>query len=191
MPEIHHSFLGYSVWLLRWIHLNLHFRNRVAWDSYIALSAKLQRNSDGYGNGGSIQIEPGARISDGVILAPYGGSIFIGKNVYIGPYCVLYGHGGLTIGHNTLIAAHTVIIPANHGFSDVTLPMNQQPLSKRGIEIGEDVWIGCGVRVLDGVKIGRGSIVGAGSVVNKSLDEYSIAVGIPAKAFKSRNEVRQ
>ncbi len=40
----------------------------------------------------------------------------IGNNVFVGPYSVLYGHGGLVIGDNSLIASHVTIIPSNHYF---------------------------------------------------------------------------
>ena len=83
---------------------------------YMAASAKIQINTDDCVLGGRVRISKGVIISDGVIIAPYGGSIEIGASAYIGPYCVLYGHGGLTIGRNTAIGAHTIIIPANHGF---------------------------------------------------------------------------
>lgn len=153
---------------------------------YLAQSAKLQLDADGYAFDGQIHISSGSRISEGVILAPYGGSIFIDENVYVGPYCVLYGHGGLTVGKNTLIASHTVIIPANHGFSQIDIPIRNHPLTKLGIRIGEDVWIGSGVRVLDGVSIGNGCVIGAGAVVTKSLEDYSVAVGVPARTISKR-----
>jgi len=66
--------------------------------------------------------------------------------------------------------------------------MLQPSYSKGGITIGEDVWLGAGVIVLDGSGIGRGTIVGAGSVVTDVLPEYCIAVGTPAKKTKDRKQ---
>ncbi len=173
-------------WALRWTLLNRQPGIHVDWMVNLAESAKLELNLDGYESGGQIYISPRVRISEGVILAPFGGSIHIGENVYVGPYCVFYGHGGLTIGKNTLIAAHTVIIPGNHGVSRVDIPIRIQNVTKLGVRIGEDVWIGSGVQVLDGVSIGKGCVIGAGSVVKKSLDDYSVAVGVPAKVIRKR-----
>ncbi len=176
-----------------WLRLQvqIHLLNRkpnvqISPKSYLGKDVKFQLTSDGYNLGGHISVSDGVRISDGVILAPYGGSIDIGENVYIGPYCVLYGHGGLKIGKDTLIAAHTVIIPANHSFEDISAPIREQPVKCRGIQIGENVWIGSGVRILDGVFVGNGCVVGAGSVVTESLEDFAVAAGVPAKVIKLR-----
>lgn len=100
---------------IRVSRLNMRPGVRIASSSYIAKSAMLQTDSDGCSFGGRILVSDGVVISDGVIIATYGGSIEIEARAYIGPYCVLYGHGGLAIGRNTMIGAHTVIVPANHG----------------------------------------------------------------------------
>lgn len=148
----------------------------------------IQTESDGVSFGGRIRVAERVIVSDGVILATYGGTIEIEAGVYIGPYCVLYGHGGLTIGRNAMIGAHTVIVAANHGFARIDVPMNAQPLTKEGITIGEDVWIGAGCRVLDGVRIGDGAIIGAGAVVTRDIAPYGVAMGVPAAVVRSRRE---
>lgn len=84
------------------------------------------------------------------------------------------------------IAAHTVIIPANHNFDRMDLPISRQGLTTKGINIGNDVWIGANVVILDGVEIGDGCVIGASSVVTKSIPNNSVAVGNPAKVIKSR-----
>lgn len=53
-------------------------------------------------------------------------------------------------------------------------------------KIGNDVWIGARVTILDGVCIGDGAIIGAGAVVTSDIPPYAIAVGIPAKVIKYR-----
>lgn len=166
--------------------LNMSPGIRIAVSTYIARSAIIQANSDGSALGGSIVVAEGVAISDGVIVAPYGGTIEIEANSYIGPYCVLYGHGGLKIGRRTMIGAHTVIIPANHGFEQTDVPMKAQPLTRKGIHIADDVWVGSGCKVLDGVRIGRGAVIGAGSVVTRDIDAYSIAFGVPAAVVGRR-----
>lgn len=138
---------------------------------------------------GTITLGNNVRICQGAILATFGGEIRIGDNVYIGPYCVLYGHGGLTIGADTLVAAHSVIIPANHVFEDSERPIRQQGETRQGIQIGKDCWLGTGVKVLDGVNIGDGSVIAAGAVVTRPIPNYVVAAGVPARIVKNRGRV--
>jgi acetyltransferase-like isoleucine patch superfamily enzyme len=175
--------------ILHWIRvgrLNRRPGIRIALSAYLGAGARIQTDCDGGRFGGRIRVAEWVTISDGVIISTYGGTIEIGEYAYIGPYCVLYGHGGLTIGRNTMIGAHTVVIPANHGFARIDVPMSEQPLTREGIQIDDDVWIGAGCSVLDGVRIGRGAVVGAGSVVTKDVEPYGVALGVPARVAWSR-----
>lgn len=121
-----------------------------------------------------------------VMIATYEGKIRIGNRVGINPYSILYGHGGLVIGDDVLIAAHTVIIPANHNFSRRDIPINTQGESRKGVTIGNDVWLGARVTVLDGVTIGQGAIVAAGAVVTQDVAPYTIVGGVPARVLSTR-----
>lgn len=137
---------------------------------------------------GIIEIGPATEILHGCLLMTYGGIISIGSNCSINPYTIIYGHGpGTIIGNNVLIAGQCMIIPANHIFSRLDVPINQQGTNSKGIVIEDDVWIAAGCTILDGVRIGKGAIVAAGSVVNRSVAPYSIVGGVPAKFIKSRN----
>lgn len=59
------------------------------------------------------------------------------------------------------------------------------------IAIGNDVWIGANVIVIDGIRIGDGAIVAAGSVVTKDVPPYAIVGGVPAKVIRFRFEQYQ
>ena len=52
-----------------------------------------------------------------------------------------------------------------------------------GVEIARDVWIGAGAKILDGVTVGQGAIIAAGAVVTRSVDEWQIVAGVPAKVI--------
>lgn len=52
--------------------------------------------------------------------------------------------------------------------------------------IGNDVFIGANVTVLDGIHIADGAVIGAGAVVTNDIPPYSVAVGVPAKVVKYR-----
>ena len=57
---------------------------------------------------------------------------------------------------------------------------------KRGVNIGNDVWIGYDAVVLPGVTIGDGAVVGANAVVTKDVPPYAIVAGVPAKVLRYR-----
>ena len=56
------------------------------------------------------------------------------------------------------------------------------------VEIGDYVFVGPGVIILQGVKIGRGAVVAAGSVVTKDVEPYAIVGGVPARCLGRREE---
>jgi len=139
--------------------------------------------------GGSIAIGRKCEFLAGSIVETYGGDVRIGNNVSLNYYSVLYGHGGLTIGDDVRIAAHVVVIPANHGTADAEL-IRRQPLTALGVTIGNDVWIGAGVRILDGVRIPPGCVIAAGAVVTPSLEmePRGIYGGVPAQKISERSK---
>ena len=52
--------------------------------------------------------------------------------------------------------------------------------------IGNDVWIGSYVKIMEGVTIGDGAVVAAGAVVTKDVPPYAIVGGVPARVIKYR-----
>lgn len=136
--------------------------------------------------GGSISIGNNCELRFGTMIASYGGDIKIGENCSFNPYCIIYGHGGLSIGNGVRIATHTIIVPSNHRYSDLSVPIYQQGEKCRGITIEDDVWIGSGAKILDGVHISKGCIIGAGTVLTKSTERYGIYAGVPGRKIKDR-----
>lgn len=118
------------------------------------------------------------------------GVALVGRRVTIGEGSVICGHGGLSVGDNTMISWHCSIIPANHLFDNADIPIRMQGEERLGIRIGKNVWIASGVTVLDGVSIGDECVVGAGAVVSSDLPPFSVAVGIPAHVVRDRREPR-
>lgn len=136
--------------------------------------------------GGIVSIGNMNSFFKGVMIMTYGGNIQIKNECSFNPYTILYGHGGLEIGNAVRVAAHTCIIPANHVFDSTDVPIKDQGLSKKGICIADNVWIGAGVKILDDVRIESGVVVAAGAVVTKNLHENAIYGGVPAKLISKR-----
>ncbi|MBD2302667.1 MULTISPECIES: DapH/DapD/GlmU-related protein [Nostocales] len=113
-------------------------------------------------------------------------SIYIDEETFIGPHVCIAGPGDITIGKHCMIAAHSGIYANNHNFTNPLEPIKDQGITRKGIVIEDDCWLGHGVTVLDGVTIGQGSVIGAGAVVTKDIPPFSVAVGVPAKVVKNR-----
>jgi len=134
--------------------------------------------------------------------------IFIGNNVTIGRNCVLScKDGDLNIGDNTIIninayiqsakrvdigkdvgiGAYCYIIGAgDHIMTRTDIPIMAQGQIVKGITIEDNAAIGTGAKIKDGITIGRDAFIGAGAVVTKSIPEFSIAMGVPARVVKKR-----
>lgn len=76
--------------------------------------------------------------------------------------------------------------------------ISTHPFFYRGVQaehkpvtIGNDVFVGVNVTVLDGVKIGDGAVIGAGAVVSKDIPPYAIAVGCPIEIKRYRLNEKQ
>ena len=114
-------------------------------------------------------------------------NLVLGSNVSIHRFCYIDAIGGVQIGSEVSIAHSSSIVSFNHAWSNEDMAIKYNPITTRGIIIEEDVWIGCGVRILDGVKICRRSIVAAGSVVIKEVKSKTLVGGVPCKELKNLN----
>lgn len=121
------------------------------------------------------------------VIANKGVGVSIGNNTGINTNVFLGGQGGIDIGDNVLIGPGVKIFSENHVFSDPNIIIKDQGVTRLGVRIENNCWIGANVTILDGVNIGQGCIVAAGSVVTKSIPPNSVAKGVPAKFLKRRN----
>lgn len=118
------------------------------------------------------------------------------NNVRIGRFCsiapfveVVYGRHAV----NEFVSSHPAFYSTvgQAGFSFVNeTKFDEVSFADKDkvyrVNIGNDVWIGYGAKIMEGVTIGDGAIIGAGSIVTKNVEAYGIYVGIPAKKIKSR-----
>ena len=122
------------------------------------------------------QIRTGAKLGENCIL---GKSVFIdfdvtiGNNVKIQNFVSVYH--GVTIEDNVFIGPHVC-------FTNDILPRANQPdwtlvetLVKKGVSIGANSTIVCGIT------IGEYTMIGAGSVVTKNTNPFTLVFGNPAK----------
>jgi acetyltransferase-like isoleucine patch superfamily enzyme len=155
-------------------------------DDNAVLDAKGEANE-------GIRVGANVYIGRNTALSCKEGSIFLDDYVNISANCSLLSETKIRLGRYSFLAGECYLVAGgNHRITDTTAPIMFQPsLDKGGIAIGEDVWLGAGVIVLDGVSIGRGSVVGAGAVVAASLPDFSYAVGSRALRISDRRELAE
>lgn len=121
-------------------------------------------------------IEDFVTINNGV------GDVIIGDYSMIGIGSVIIGP--VTIGNHVMLAQNIVVSGLNHGYEDPQTPPSLQKEIRKQIIISDDVWIGANSVLTAGITIGKHVVVGAGSVVTKSIPDYCVAVGNPARIIK-------
>ena len=133
--------------------------------------------------GSLIVISENVVIDSFVKIKPAGGrgSLIIGPGSFVNSGCVLYTGNGVRIGRSVAIAANCTFASANHEYArkDVLIVKQGFRPSKGGIVIGDDVWIGENVVVLDGASVGNGCVISAGSVVRGTLADFGVYGGNP------------
>ncbi|MYT73596.1 MULTISPECIES: acyltransferase [unclassified Streptomyces] len=112
------------------------------------------------------------------------GDVTTGRDCTINAYTVVRGRTAL--GDSVRIGAHTSLLGFNHTYTDPDTEVHRQPLTSAGIRVGDDVWIGSHVVILDGVEVGDRAVVAAGAVVTKDVPAGAIVGGNPARVIKWR-----
>ena len=121
------------------------------------------------------------------VLSCKNGDLYIGDNTVININTFIQSAKKVDIGKNVIISAFCYIIGAgDHIMTRTDIPIIAQGQTVKGITIEDNVVIGAGAKIKDGITIGRDAFIGAGAVVTKSIPEFSIAVGVPARVIKKR-----
>jgi acetyltransferase-like isoleucine patch superfamily enzyme len=120
-------------------------------------------------------------------------AIILEDGCRIGRQSIISAKNEIHIMQNTILSPSVLLMDHNHAFEDVNVPIARQPMTPGGtIRIEEGCWIGFGAAIVssrDELVIGRGSVVGANSVVTRSLPEYSVVAGNPARIVKQYDPV--
>ncbi len=123
-----------------------------------------------------------------------GASVEVGDRTFIGKSSLIAAER-ISIGDDVLISWDVTIVDHESHSVAWDLRANDVLNWKNGkkdwthvrispVTIGPKVWIGFGAKILRGVSIGEGSVVAAGAVVTRSVPEWTVVAGVPAKVIK-------
>jgi len=113
-------------------------------------------------------------------------AVSIGKGCSSAGATVISAVRSVILEENVLLARNVYISDHIHKYSDIDIPIMAQGLDKiEPVLIKRGSWLGQNVVVCPGVTIGVGAVIGANSVVTKSIPDYCVAAGAPARVLKS------
>ena len=110
----------------------------------------------------------------------FAANIEIGTNVSWNAGCYLDAKGGIKLGNFSMLIEYVKIFTHSHSEHD------HMVREYNAVEIGDYAKVYTGATVLPGVKIGTGAIVATGAIVTKSVDDFTLVGGIPAKPMRKR-----
>jgi acetyltransferase-like isoleucine patch superfamily enzyme len=135
---------------------------------------------------GKIVIHDHVRLENDVRLVAANDAILtLEEKCFLGPHNIINCGVDVTIGTYTISGPSVIIQSSNHGMDKGT-PIWEQNHTYGVVNIGKDVWLGAGAKILAGVTIKDGGVVGAGAVVTKNVKPNEIVGGIPAKHIGER-----
>ena len=118
-------------------------------------------------------------------FSKYGKGFELGSNSGIGKFAFFGASGGIKIGNDVIMGEYVSFHSENHNFTSKDELIRNQGVTSKGIEIGNNVWVGAKVTFLDGTNIKDGSVVAAGAVVKGDFPPNVVIGGVPAKIIKN------
>lgn len=167
------------------VNVALRHPHKIAIADNVVIDDACCLDAKGTDNKGII-IGKGVFVGRNTILSCKNGDIVIDDAANIGFNCEIFSASRVRVGKSVLMAAYTYLVGGDHLYDRTDIPVLEQGRTARGIDVGDNVWLGTHVVVTDGSQVGRDAIVGAGAVVVGEIPDFCIAAGIPAKVMRDR-----
>jgi acetyltransferase-like isoleucine patch superfamily enzyme len=156
------------LWLSRRREVNGRFKRTLPLADYVV--DRWEKATElGFGAGSSIY-------DSSLVL----GDVVVGENVWVGPFTILDGSGGLRIGNGCDISAGVHLYSHSTARRCVSAHTYDQ-VEHQPVVIGNHVFIGPNSVINMGVRIGDHAVVGAGAVVTRDVAPYAVVAGVPAR----------
>jgi len=178
----------YALLFARLVFWKLRYRRRLVLDglAFIGPRCAIQ-----IGKKGRLELGRWSWVGHGCKLRCHEGVISIGAKTVLGQECTISAYQHVSIGRECVIADRTMFIDFDHGIVDVERPIRLQGIYKRDVQVGNNVWIGYGACVLRGVTVGDNAVIGTNAVVTRDVPPNAVAVGVPARVIRMREEPEQ
>jgi acetyltransferase-like isoleucine patch superfamily enzyme len=122
-------------------------------------------------------------------------TIVLEDNCSVGFGTIISAANRIHLEQGVLIGQVVIIQDHNHAYEDVGVPIADQGIAGEGsIRIGQGTWIGHGASIIcprGELKIGRNCVVAANSVVTRSVPDFSVVAGFPARVIRQYDPERR
>ena len=115
----------------------------------------------------------------------YANQIEIGDNVSWNAGCYIDSKGGVKFGDFAMLTEYVKIFSHSHSEHD------HMQREYNGVEIGPYAKVYTNASILPGDKLGTGAVVATGAIVTKSVDDFTLVSGIPARVQRMRKYDRK
>ena len=157
-------------------------RGVIAWSARVKSPSRLT-----LGRGVSIQLGSIVHCG-GKAWSEFNGYVRLGNGVAIGPYCILYGAGGIELG-NFVHLGPGVKLMSQAGRHDAKRLSSDPTYNFAPIRIGAGSWIGAGAVIHGGATLGRCVNVAPNSVVAGEVPDYAVVVGNPGRVLMKNEAI--
>jgi len=159
-----------AVWSL---HETLRREIRARWNRNLPFADEL---FDRWERAAFLGFEAGASIYDSSLVL---GDVQVGEETWIGPFTVLDGRGGLSIGRYCSISAGVQLY--SHDTLKWALTGGKAAEEREPTRVGDCCYIGPMSIVGKGVTVGEHSVIAANSFVRQDVPPFSVAAGSPVR----------
>lgn len=126
------------------------------------------------------RVGAGARVDPSVrIWAPW--NLELGAACTVGPRVDLYSVAAIRIGENAVVSQNAHLCAAGHDVDSADFRLTPAP-----IVIGDHAWVAADAFIAPGVRLGDGAVAGARACVTRSVADWTIVAGNPARVIRRR-----